>query len=365
MAPERWAHDPWLTVALAASAASLAWLFAGHLSLLLFAVVVVVVTWPIYERVCTATGGRRGIAALLTTGALGLVVGVPLGLLVFRAVQESIALVGAGMAYVEGGGLAARLASIQAWHDWMPAPVAEYMPEDFDLQAAVAGPLRDSAIGALRSLGNAAPRLVGRGFGAVADGVLFLLSVLTLYVEGPALIRVMTNLSPLDQRYDRRLFEVFREFANNVVMGTLATAAIQGALAGIGYKIAGVDDAVFFGLVTGLCAFVPVLGTLLVWVPLSIVVALDTSVGWGLFVAGWGVGVSQIDNVIRPFFLRGSTRIHPLAILLAVVGGIGWMGLPGGLVGPVMVALFYALYTLFVESRAAAAAAVPTRLVAP
>ena len=57
----------------------------------------------------------------------------------------------------------------------------------------------------------------------------------------------------------------------------------------------------------------------------------------------------QIDHIVRPLFMRGSTNIHPLLVFLAAFGGLAWMGIPGALVGPVIVAFFVAMYTSYVE----------------
>jgi predicted PurR-regulated permease PerM len=55
----------------------------------------------------------------------------------------------------------------------------------------------------------------------------------------------------------------------------------------------------------------------------------------------------SVDNVVKPLFLRGNTRIHPLLIFLAVFGGLSRFGVPGALVGPLIVAFFLAAYTIY------------------
>ena len=58
---------------------------------------------------------------------------------------------------------------------------------------------------------------------------------------------------------------------------------------------------------------------------------------------------SSVDNFVKPMLLRGDTNVHPLLIFLAVFGGLVWFGLPGVFLGPVLVALFLALYTIYCE----------------
>jgi predicted PurR-regulated permease PerM len=182
------------------------------------------------------------------------------------------------------------------------------------------------------------------------DAVIFVLAVVTFFMEGPRALQAATRLSPMDDAYEERLFFVFREFANNLVIGSIATAAIQGAVAAVGYGLAGVERILFAGILTGVFSFFPLVGTAVVWIPVSIWVFLNEGAGWAAFVVVWSlVFTGTVDNVVKPLFLRGSSDIHPLMIFLAVFGGLTWMGLPGVLVGPVIVAFFLALYTIYCE----------------
>ena len=194
------------------------------------------------------------------------------------------------------------------------------------------------------------PRLVGSLVSTTIDAAIYVFAVISLYIEGPRVARALMQLSPMDDRYERRLFDVFREFSNNLVIGSLATAAIQGGVAGIGFAIAGVEQVVFFSILTAVMSFFPVVGTAVVWAPLVLYVGAAEGIGWGVFLALWSIGLTgTIDNLLRPLFLRGTSDIHPLLIFLAVLGGISWLGFPGALVGPVVVAAFLALFTIYRE----------------
>jgi predicted PurR-regulated permease PerM len=154
----------------------------------------------------------------------------------------------------------------------------------------------------------------------------------------------------MDDAYEEHLFSVFRQFANNIVLGSLVTSAVQGAVASVGYLIAGADRVIFLGILTAVLSFVPMLGAAGVGVGVGAYVAITVSPGWGLFVVVWSLVVTgTVDNLLKPMLLRGGSDIHPLLIFLSVFGGLGWMGVPGLLVGPVIVAFFLALYTIYVH----------------
>jgi predicted PurR-regulated permease PerM len=351
------AREPWsqqtrdraFFVALAVATALVAYLFSPFLYVLLFASVVVIVAWPLYNRIVDACSGRRGLAAVLTVLLLAVVIFVPVSFLVYRFVEQAVAIVGAGITYVQSGALTERIAYLSSSTEWMPAWVQRWLPADFDLLESAAAPLQEGVLGALNAIANALPAVLGGTVTAGVGAVVFVLTVITLFVEGPRVLRILANLSPLDEAHEQRLFRVFAEFANNVVVGTLATAVVQGTVAGIGYAIAGVDRVVFFAMLTGVCSFVPFVGTVIIWVPLAIAIGLEHGLGWGAFLVAWGLVVAHLDNFVRPLFMRGRTNIHPLLLFLGVFGGLAWMGVPGALVGPTIVVFFFALYTIYAE----------------
>ena len=352
--PEGWSktvRDRWFFGALTLSMVSVGYLFSPFLYVLLFAVVVVVVAWPLFARILVRVRGRRSLAAGLTVALLAILVFGPFTLLAYLFVNEAVHVAQAGLAFVNSGKLAQWIAYVLALphNDHLPAWVRDLLPQDFD---AVAGPAQSAALVLLNSLRTAVPGLVGSTVSAVLDALIFIFAVFSLFVEGPALLAAFRSLSPLDDRYEDRLLEVFREFSVSMVVGSVATALVQGVVAGVGYWIAGVERVFFYAILTAAFAFVPMVGTVLIWVPLSVVVAVDFGWKWGLFLFVWSaVFTTQVDGLVRPLFLRGKTEIHPLLVLLAAFGGIAWMGLPGALVGPVLVAFFVSLYQIFREEH--------------
>ena len=206
----------------------------------------------------------------------------------------------------------------------------------------------------LKTFGNAVtnsiPGILSVAVNLSIDLVIFVFAVVTLFMEGPAILGVLKNLSPMNDEYEERLFQVFGEFSINMVIGSLATAAIQGVVAAIGFGIAGLDRIVFLGVATAVLSFIPLVGTMALWVPVCMYLGFTAGWEWATFVAVWSiVFTGTVDNLLRPFFMRGNTDIHPLLVFLSVFGGMYWMGIPGVLVGPVLVAFFLALYTIYLH----------------
>lgn len=358
--------DWWFFAALGGACLALAYLFSPFATVLLFAATIVVVTWPLYTRVLARCRGRKPLAAVVTLLGLGFVVVGPFTTVIYLFALEAVAAAQTALAFVEGDGIEAEVdrlvAQLDVWKSMLDVRLtawdlptidellARYLPADFDPVAAVVGPLQDGLLALANNVGTVVPQVLNTLVGGSIHSIIFLFSVLSLYMEGPRVLDFFRRLSPMDDKYERRLFKVFEEFAFNLVSGSLATAALMGLVASVGYAIAGVPRVLFAGILTALFSFIPVVGAGIVWVPLCIYIGATQGIGWGVFLLLWSaLFTGSVDNLVKPMFLRGSSNIHPLLIFLAVFGGIAWMGLPGILVGPVIVAFFLALYTIYCE----------------
>ena len=350
MTPDPWSQvtrDRWFFAALGLSTASVAWLLWPYASVLLFAATFAVVTWPLFERVLALAGGRRLTAAVITALMMALGVFVPLSLVIYLFAVEAIGLVQAATETVALGALEAQVTAALAPGGPLDV-IRPFLPPDLDLVATVVGPARSMALSLLQSVGQALPALLNAVVNGGINAVIFVATIISLYAEGPSLLRLLQRLSPLDDRYEARLFDVFREFAQNLVLGAVATAAIQGVIAAVGYEIAGAPRVLFFGTLTAVFSFFPLVGAMVIWVPLTAHVGAHHGWGWATFLALWSIlFMGTADNVLKPLFMRGSSNLHPLLVFLAVFGGIAWMGLAGVFVGPVLMAFFAALFRIY------------------
>lgn len=140
-----------------------------------------------------------------------------------------------------------------------------------------------------------------------------------------------------------------------VIYGLIGSALAQALLAGIGFWIAGVPQALLFGFLTFALSFVPI-GPPLVWGSVALWLFIQGAVWWDLFVAAWGLLlVSSIDNVIRPYALGKTNNLPVLLGLFGFLGGVVAFGFIGIFLGPTLLAVAYSLFlewtTAEVEER--------------
>ena len=140
-----------------------------------------------------------------------------------------------------------------------------------------------------------------------------------------------------------RLIMVTGATVRGVVYGILGTAVVQGILTAVGLWISGVPRPVLLGSIAGLLAVLPI-GAPLVWIPASIWLLGSGHLGWGIFLAIYGVGaISGSDSLIRPWFIARGAQLPFLLTVLGVLGGALAFGLLGIFLGPVLLGIGYTL----------------------
>lgn len=140
----------------------------------------------------------------------------------------------------------------------------------------------------------------------------------------------------------QRLLDVCKNTMIGVVYGMLGTAFVQGMLVGIGFVIAGIPGAAFWGMLAFFASFLP-MGPSIIWIPAAIWLFAESQIGMGIFLIVWGVMVGSIDNIVRPYFIGFGIALPFLLVLLGVFGGIAAFGFIGMFIGPTLLAIAYSL----------------------
>ncbi len=197
-----------------------------------------------------------------------------------------------------------------------------------------------SLLGAAASVGG---NVVLGVVGTLVGFFLMLFLMFFLLRDGAAMLSHLVNLIPMGAARRRGLMNYLGEVTRAVVYGSALTAVIQGALSGIGFALAGLPSPVVFGVLAGVCAFIPATGTGLVLIPGVLYLALIGRWGAAAFLAVWSVGVGFSDNLLRPFLTAQRAEVSTLAVFVGVIGGISAFGFIGLFVGPVVLSLIVAL----------------------
>jgi predicted PurR-regulated permease PerM len=142
----------------------------------------------------------------------------------------------------------------------------------------------------------------------------------------------------------KQLLKLAGDTIRGVVYGILGTALVQACLAGFGFLIAGVPGGALLAFLVFFLSVVPG-GPPLVMFPAALWLFHAGDTGWGIFMLIWGVGVSTIDNFVKPWLISQGSDMPLILILFGVMGGAFAFGFIGVFIGPTLLAVGYRLVT--------------------
>jgi predicted PurR-regulated permease PerM len=319
------------------------------LGALAWASVLAIAVQPIFVRLVRRI--TRGKAALLTTLGVALAFIVPAGLLLTKLAGECVTLA-TRLAQMDP---ATRAQAVQAATDFWAGLQQRVPPlRNVDLMETV----NAGAVKLSRQIASAAGIFAQSVAGFVVLAVLVLLALYFLLRDGPALVAWLRRLSPLRAELTDRLFEEIRALTEGSVTAMLLIAAVQGTLGGIAAAIAGLPSAVIWGAAFAVCSFIPVVGPALVWIPGVLFLVVTGHHGRAAAMLLMSVlVVAQVDNLIRPIFVSGRSRLSFEVSMLSVLGGMAAFGMLGLVLGPVVVVMLTAILDVYLQTKPAAATA--------
>jgi predicted PurR-regulated permease PerM len=325
---------------------STAWIMRPFLSALLWATMIVISTWPVLLSLQKRLGGRRGLATTVLTVVLLLVLVVPLTLSIYALVGN----IDNVIAWVKDLSNF-KLPPPPSWVANIPLRGPKLSAEWQQLSDGGPAALSSKLAPYARSIMGWSARQVG-GMGAIIGQ--FLLTVILsaiLYSTGETAASGIRKFSfRLAGANGERAAVLAAGTIRGVAIGVIVTAVIQTLIAGTGLFVTSVPGAAFF---TAACLMLCIaqLGPLLVMLPIVIWKYSTGDILWGSILLVFTLVAGTIDNVIRPILIKKGADLPLLLIFAGVIGGLVSFGIMGIFVGPVVLAVTYALIKEWVENK--------------
>jgi predicted PurR-regulated permease PerM len=310
---------------------------------LIWAGILCVATWPLYQRMRARFGRHDVLAAAALTLICAAVFIVPVLLGVTQAARQAPELANYLVtANTDGIPVPAFVAHLPLVGDW----ISDWWQATLSQPHGLAHLLSDREINGLHSARDMI-KVAGVGFmHRLVDFGLAFLCLFFFYKDGEALNRQITAIGShcfSEQRWARyaeKIPTAIRATVNGLVLVGLA----EGVLIGIGYAIAGLPSPALWAAVTGILAIIP-FGAPLAFVSAAAMLAFNGAVPAAIAVAVWGTIVLFVaDHFVRPGMIGNATRLPFLAVLFGILGGVETLGLVGLFIGPVVMVLFVTLW---------------------
>ena len=321
------------------------WPFNGAI---LWAIFIAIVFMPLHRRLLRRFGHRRSLAALATLSITLVVAILPLVLMTISVTQEAAAI----YARTKSGEL--NLAQyVQQIVDGLPAWLRQLMDRFGLLDMAAA---QRKIVTGLSQSGQAitsqALSIGQTTFEFVISFFLMLYLLFFLLRDGPQLSKSILGAIPLQERHKQQLFAKFVTVVRATVRGNILVALIQGALGALALWFLGVPGAMLWGAAMALLSLLPAIGAAIIWLPIALWFLMTGAFLQGFGLVAWGVLViGLVDNLLRPLLVGKDTKLPDYLVLFSTIGGIAIFGLNGFVIGPVIAAMFVAVWDIFSQAR--------------
>ncbi len=320
---------------------------------ILIAALFAVIVNPLYQRLLSLLHNRSSLAAFLMSLFVTALVVIPCILVIWRLWQETIGLL---------QGMEQWLSS-DSINQFMKKPIVmriitavnRYIAEFSELTSGQTGQEMQINQMAISIVTSTAKRLADQGSYIVLHAVSLIVNlVLMIFVfffiirDQEKLRRTIFRLLPFTKGYEDDVCISIVSITRSTFLGICLTAIAQGIGAAIGFWIVGIP-AFSLAVVTAFASLIPVVGTGVVWLPITLYLLYTNQVGSALFVSFWWavVVVFLLDYLLRPLIMSGRAEMSVPLVLLFIIGGVHMFGLLGVLYGPLILGTIYVLIDLY------------------
>ena len=338
-----------LVIAVSLAFAWILWPFYGAI---FWATVLAIVFAPLYRRLVRRMPQRRTLAALVTLGVILVLVILPSALITGLLLQEGFSV----YERVQSGDF-----SLTRYLQQIMAALPPWLTgllDRFGLTTLGAVQEKFSA-GLTKGIQFFAAQALNIGqntFEFIVSFFIMLYLLFFLLRDGDLIWQRIRNAMPLRDDLQRNLSVKFTTVIRATIKGNLVVAVAQGALGGIIFWILGIHAPLLWGVLMAFLSLLPAVGAGLVWLPAAIFFLVTGETWQGIVLIAYGVLViGLVDNVLRPILVGKDTKMPDYIVLISTLGGMAIFGLNGFVIGPVIAALFMAVWDTMAASKAARA----------
>lgn len=325
-----------------------------------WALILAMLTYPIYSWLECKLRGRATLAAFLIIAALTFLVIAPGLEIAWFLSDDAAALVNTVRALFKQDEIGhwsqrAWARQLLGWWDMVALRLVDFKIDWKELLMQ----------GTQASSSFFISQVAGVAQNVLLFAVNFIVTLFTLFFflrDGASIVRHIQHLLPMDREHQERLFKNIVDAVTAVVHGSLVVAMIQGLLAGVAYWAVGVPFSVLWGVVTAFMALLPVGGSAIVSVPAAIYLFLQGETVRAIVLLVWCLGfVGSVDNFLKPMLIGNRLGLPVLFLFFGILGGVALFGTLGIILGPALFALLRALLDLYLQEYAGTKAALPER----
>lgn len=229
--------------------------------------------------------------------------------------------------------------------DWVPQKIKDsilpYKDQVLERLAAISGQIGTIVI-------NQISKITKGSIVFFLQLFIYLYALFFFLMDGNSYIKTIRKYVPmLDHDFDEMLSQGL-SITRATLKGALFIGILQGGLIGLAFAVLGIQGAAFWGAIAIVLSIIPSVGSGIVWFPAVIWLFSTGRTGAAIGLLVWGGAiVGSIDNVLRPKLVGKDTKMSDLMILLSTLGGIGFFGVVGFILGPILAGLVLTIWRIY------------------
>jgi predicted PurR-regulated permease PerM len=313
--------------------------FRPYLGLMVFAGILAVLMLPVYRRLKGYFRGNATLASLSTVFLTLVLILLPLAFIAGTLVTEAVQLFASVRNQLDLAGVESTLSRVLG-PDQARAIATEATRALRDV-ASYAQPF-------VSGLTSNIVAIFSNTFSFVLGFFIMLMGMYYLLKDGGVFKRHLLDLSPLTDEDDTTIFDRIIDAIKAVAYGQFVVSIIKGAIGGVAFLALGLPAPVFWGTMIALTNLIPAIGTALVTVPFIVYLfATGQFIGGLVLSAVSMLVIGLVDNFLTPQVMRSRIRIHPMLILLSILGGLSFFGAMGIFFGPIVLSVTMAMIDIY------------------
>jgi predicted PurR-regulated permease PerM len=296
---------------------------------------------PAYLWLNDRLGGRKMLASVLTIVAIIILILAPLSLLIAVITAQAISVGQTVRPYIQEMINEPR----SFFHSVEQLPFYDQL---IPYQTIIIERLGQLATTISNFLINSLSSFTLVTINAIIGTIIMLYVMFFFFTMGDKLLAKILYFLPLQDHDEQRLLSKFTSVTRATIKGMVIIGALQGAICGFGFWLAGIEGPVFWGSLMAVCSVIPAFGTAIVWIPATIIMGVSGKfAGVAILIVCCGLIAGNLDNLLRPRLVGKDTQMHDLFVLFSTLGGISMFGILGIIIGPIIAALFITVWEMY------------------
>ncbi|OGW77459.1 MAG: hypothetical protein A3J52_01335 [Omnitrophica bacterium RIFCSPHIGHO2_02_FULL_49_9] len=326
----------------------LALILSPFFTAIFWAAILAFAFYPLYLKILGLFNLKTGQAALIATVFVVLIVVIPAAMFLVSLMKEAIELYQQVSNSIAAGKMVLFVEKVRQTMalEWIQNLLAKGIPFEETIS--------DLLLRAARTVGTISTiqltALTKNVLGWIFNLLVITFLLFFFFRDGSRMYDLLFQLIPMSDKNKKMLSLKVNDTFSAVIRGQFVTSIVQGTLTGLIFWWLALPLPFFFGFLTFLTSMIPVTGAATVWVPFT--VYLFAIQDWKraviLLLVGT-LGISLSDNLLKPILIGGKTKLPVFLLFLGILGGLHLYGFTGLFVGPVVIALFFALLYIYQE----------------